>query len=70
MAFSDTANSLFELNPSGDGFLYLGGVGFNDIEGTDFVLTLTGLLVPEPSALVLVAVGILQLGFLGSLRRP
>jgi len=70
VAFSDTSNSLFALNPSSDGFLDLGGVGFNDIEGTDFVPTLTGLPVPEPSALVLVAVGILELAFLGSLRRP
>ena len=69
MAFSDTSNSLFELNPAGDGFTNLGGLGFNDIEGTDFVPTLTGLPVPEPSALVLVTVGLIGLAFSGSLRQ-
>lgn len=61
VAFSDTSNSLFELNPASDGFVDLGGVGFNDIEGTDFVPTPTGLPVPEPGAGMLFVLGLAAL---------
>jgi hypothetical protein len=61
VAFSDTSNSLFELNPASDGFVDLGGVGFNDIEGTDFVPTPTGLPVPEPGSGTLFGLGLAAL---------
>jgi len=61
IAFSDTSNSLFQLNIDSDGFIDLGGVGFNDIEGIDFVPTRTGLPIPEPSTLLLLSIGLLFL---------
>lgn len=58
IAFSDESNSLFDLNTDSDGFTDLGGVGFNDMEGIDFVPTPTGLPVPEPATLLLAAMSL------------
>ena len=63
IAFSDESNSLFHLNTASDGFTDLGGVGFNDIEGIDFVPTPTGQpVVPEPSTGLLTLLGLLLCG--------
>ena len=61
VAFSDEFNSLFQLNTTSDGFTNLGGVGFNDIEGIDFVPTLTGQPIPEPATFSLLTLGGLML---------
>ena len=69
IAFSDESNSLFHLNTASDGFTDLGGVGFNDVEGFDFVPTPTGLPeVPEPSTWLLTLFGLLLLGVRGECR--
>jgi len=69
IAFSDDSNSLFLLNTASDGFTNLGGVGFNDIEGLDFVPTSTGLpAVPEPATWLLTLFGLLMLGVRGEVR--
>ena len=69
IAFSDESNSLFQLNTASNGFTDLGGVGFNDVEGIDFVPTPTGLPeVPEPSAWLLTLFGLLLLGARGKVR--
>ena len=63
LGFSDESNSLFQLNTTSNGFTNLGGVGFNDIEGIDFVPTLTGLpTIPEPSTGLLTLLGLLVCG--------
>ena len=63
IAFSDETNSLFQLNTTEDGFTNLGGVGFNDIEGIDFVPTPTGHpVVPLPSTWLLTLLGLLLCG--------
>lgn len=58
VSFSDTSNSLFELKTDGNGYTDLGGVGFNDIEGIDFVPTPSGLPIPEPSTALLLTIGL------------
>ena len=59
IAFSDSFNSIFELSHTTNGYSDLGSVGFNDIEGIDFVPTRTGLpVVPEPSTLSLIGLGL------------
>ena len=65
IGFSDESNSLFRLNTPSNGFTDLGGVGFNDIEGVDFVPTPTGPPVPEPATWLLTLLGLL----LRSVRR-
>jgi hypothetical protein len=48
IGFSDESNSLFQLNTASNGFTNFGGVGFNDIEGIDFVPTVSGVPVVVP----------------------
>lgn len=66
IGFSDESNTLFELNTDSDGYTVLGPVGFNDIEGIDFVPTPTGLPVPEPTTALLLSIGLA--GLVGSRR--
>lgn len=58
LAFSDTSNSLFDLSITGDGFIDLGSVGFNDMEGFDAVPTQSGLPIPEPSTATMLGLGL------------
>ena len=58
VGFSDDSNSLLELNTDGDGYTILGPIGFNDVEGIDFVPTPTGLPVPEPTTALLLSPGL------------
>lgn len=43
VGFSDDANTLLALNTSSNGYTTLGAIGFNDVEGIDFVPTISGL---------------------------
>ena len=66
VGFSDDANTLISLNPSSNGYTTLGGIGFNDVEGIDFVPTISGLPegVPDTgSTAALLGVGVAALAF-------
>ncbi len=43
VGFSDADNTLVALNTSSNGVTTLGAIGFNDVEGIDFVPTISGL---------------------------
>ena len=43
VGFSDDANTLIALNTSSNDYTTLGVIGFNDVEGIDFVPTISGL---------------------------
>jgi len=63
LGFSNDSNSLFQMNTASNGFVNLGGVGFNDIEGIDLVPTPTGHpVVPLPSTWLLSLLGFLLCG--------
>ena len=66
VGFSDDANTLIALNTSSNGYTTLGGIGFNDVEGIDFVPTISGLPegVPDTgSTAALLGVGVAALAF-------
>ena len=66
VGFSDDANTLISLNTSSNGYTTLGGIGFNDVEGIDFVPTISGLPegVPDTgSTAALLGAGVAALAF-------
>jgi len=66
VGFSDDANTLISLYTSSNGYTTLGGIGFNDVEGIDFVPTISGLPegVPDTgSTAAFLGVGVVALAF-------
>ena len=66
VGFSDDANTLIALNTSSNGYTTLGAIGFNDVEGIDFVPTISGLPegVPDTdSTAALLGAGVVALAF-------
>ena len=66
VGFSDAANTLISLNTSSNGYTTLGGIGFNDVEGIDFVPTISGLPegVPDTgSTVAILGAGVVALAF-------
>ena len=66
VGFSDDANTLIALNTSSNGYTTLGAIGFNDVEGIDFVPTISGLPqgVPDTgSTAALFGLGVAALAF-------